>query len=81
MAHVIYFVKFELKAVLLELGVKEGGHPRGDGGVLCVVPLEDGAGDPVASEHEEAELLARAHQTRGQVVSVEDNQALLASDI
>ena len=79
--HVIYFVKLELEFVLAKLSVEERGEPLRDGGVLGVVPLEDGAGHPVTSEDEEADILTRAHQPGGRVVSVEDNEALLTSKV
>lgn len=77
----IYFVKLELERVLAKLGVEERGEPLRDGGVLGVVPLEDGAGDPVTSEDEEADILTRADQRGGREVSVEHNKTLLASDV
>ena len=79
--HVIYFVKLELERVLTELRVEERGQPLRDGGVLDVVPLENGAGHPVTTEDKETDILTRAHQARGRVVSVENNKPLLASDI
>ena len=77
----IHFVKLELERVLPELRVEERGQPLRDGCVLGVVPLEDGAGDAVTSEDKQADSLTRAHQAGGRVVSVEDNETLLASDI
>ena len=79
--HVIYFVKLELELALAKLGVEDRSEPLRDGGVLGVLPLEDGAGDPVTSEDEEADILTRAHQPGGREVSGEDNNALLASEI
>ena len=77
----IHFVKLELERVLPELRVEERGQPLRDGCVLGVVPLEDGAGDAVTSEDKQADSLTCAHQAGGRVVSVEDNETLLASDI
>ena len=77
----IHFVKLELERVLPELRVEERGQPLRDGCVLGVVPLEDGAGDAVTSEDKQADSLTRANQAGGRVVSVEDNETLLASDI
>ena len=77
----IYFVKLELELVLAKLSVKERDEPLRHGGVLGVVPLEDGAGDPVTSEDEEADILTRAHQPGGRVVSVEDYEAFLTSKV
>ena len=79
--HVIHFVKLELERVLPQLRVEERGQPLRDGGILGVISLEDGAGDAVTSEDKQTDSLTRAHQGGGRVISVEDNEALLASDI